>query len=176
MLPILRRSSHWLPRCLVLLFGALPQPAPLAAQACHCPTTAPNPRQPTTSSTRINVNRADAQTLATLPGIGPNRAADIIALRTRLGRFRQLTTLLRVPGIGRKTFARLRAHLSLSDPPQDPALRTPQTTQAQQPLPSAQPLALPSPSPRRTQHAAEGAAATPHASPSTSPQTRRDAP
>jgi competence protein ComEA len=56
---------------------------------------------------RININEADVDELAQLPGIGPARAEAIIAERERR-RFRRVEDILRVPGIGRKTFGRIR--------------------------------------------------------------------
>lgn len=48
----------------------------------------------------VDVNRADAEALATLPGIGPARARAIIAWRTEHGPFRSMDSLTDVPGIG----------------------------------------------------------------------------
>jgi competence protein ComEA len=55
---------------------------------------------------RIDLNRATAAELETLPGIGPARAAAIIAAREEAP-FRQPGDLRRVPGIGEATFQRL---------------------------------------------------------------------
>lgn len=57
---------------------------------------------------RVRVNSASAEELATLPGIGPARAAEIVANRRRRGPFRRLEDLQRVPGIGPRTVERLR--------------------------------------------------------------------
>lgn len=56
----------------------------------------------------VNVNTAGADELETLPGIGPARAADIIAYRERDGPFQSVEDLLGVPGIGPATLDRLR--------------------------------------------------------------------
>jgi competence protein ComEA len=56
---------------------------------------------------RININEAGVDELTQLPGIGPSRAEAIIAERERR-RFRRIEDILRVPGIGRKTFGRIR--------------------------------------------------------------------
>jgi competence protein ComEA len=56
----------------------------------------------------IDVNRASADELVALPGIGPVRAAAIIALRDERGRFGSIDELLDVKGIGPKTLERLR--------------------------------------------------------------------
>ncbi len=55
---------------------------------------------------RVDVNRASAEELATLPGIGPARAQAIIATREERP-FAVPGDLRRVPGIGEATFQRL---------------------------------------------------------------------
>jgi competence protein ComEA len=57
--------------------------------------------------------------LQRLPGIGPKKADAILALRQRLGRFRQVEDLLKVKGIGRATVRRLRPLVRV-DPPSQP--------------------------------------------------------
>jgi len=57
--------------------------------------------------TRININEAGPDVLIQLPGIGPSRAQAIIAEREKR-RFRRVEDIIRVPGIGRKTFSRIR--------------------------------------------------------------------
>src|SRR5579875_2854375 len=61
---------------------------------------------------RIDVNTADAATLETLPGVGPKRAAEIIAYRTAHGPFVNLQSLGQVRGIGPKTLAKWQSLLS----------------------------------------------------------------
>jgi len=56
---------------------------------------------------RININEAGPEELVQLPGIGPSRAQAIIAEREKR-RFRRIEDIIRVPGIGRKTFGRIR--------------------------------------------------------------------
>jgi len=69
----------------------------------------PPPEQAPVASedTRVNINTADPQELVQLPGIGPTRAQAIVAARKKR-RFRRIEDILRVPGIGRKTFGRIR--------------------------------------------------------------------
>jgi competence ComEA-like helix-hairpin-helix protein len=55
---------------------------------------------------RLDINRASVAELTTLPGIGPARAAAIVAAREEAP-FRQPGDLRRVPGIGEATFQRL---------------------------------------------------------------------
>ncbi len=56
---------------------------------------------------RLNINEAGPEELVKLPGIGPSRAKAIIAEREKR-RFRRIEDILRVPGVGRKTFGRIR--------------------------------------------------------------------
>lgn len=65
---------------------------------------------------RIVLNAASAEELTKLPGVGMKRAQAIVALRTKLKRFRQATDLLRVKGIGPRGLKRMLPHLVL-DPP-----------------------------------------------------------
>jgi competence protein ComEA len=54
--------------------------------------------------------------------VGEARAAAIVAVRERLGRFRSVRDLLRVKGIGPKSLSRLEP-LVVLDPPKDVAPR-----------------------------------------------------
>ncbi len=65
----------------------------------------------------IDVNRADANTLASLPGIGPSRAQAIIEGRP----YASVSELRRVPGVGPKRLARIRGLISTeSQLPEEP--------------------------------------------------------
>lgn len=64
----------------------------------------------------VNLNDASVEQLERLPGIGPSRARAILELRARLKRFTRLEDLLRVRGIGRATFRKLRPLLTLDGP------------------------------------------------------------
>jgi len=61
----------------------------------------------------VSLNRANAQELQSLPGVGPAMAARILQVRSRLGRFGSLEELREVPGIGAKRLAKLRPRLVL---------------------------------------------------------------
>jgi competence protein ComEA len=63
---------------------------------------------PATASDAVDVNRADAQALEALPGIGPALARRILESRQRDGPFRTPDDLLRVRGIGPAVLARLK--------------------------------------------------------------------
>ncbi len=56
----------------------------------------------------VNLNTATQAELETLPGIGPSKAAAIIAYREEKGPFRRVETVQDVPGIGPKIWEQLR--------------------------------------------------------------------
>ncbi len=53
---------------------------------------------------RININSATIDDLDTLPGIGPEKAKEVIAYRQQYGNFQNIEDILLVPGIGAKLF------------------------------------------------------------------------
>ena len=63
----------------------------------------------------INVNTADAELLAELPGIGPSRAEAIIKEREANGTFETAEDLARVSGIGSATVDRMRDQVTFSE-------------------------------------------------------------
>ena len=65
----------------------------------------------------VYLNQAALEDLRRLPGVGPKRALAILALRQRLGRFRQVEDLLKVKGIGRSTLKKLRPLVRLDPAP-----------------------------------------------------------
>ena len=74
------------------------QPAPAAAQATH----------------KVDVNRATAAELVTVPGIGERLAQAIIELRERRGSFTKIEDLLEVRGIGEKNLAHFGEYLMVA--------------------------------------------------------------
>ena len=60
----------------------------------------------------ININTATAAELDLLPGVGPSIAAKVLAYRESRS-FGDITHLLRVKGIGRKTFKKLKPFLTI---------------------------------------------------------------
>ncbi|MEW6724572.1 MAG: helix-hairpin-helix domain-containing protein [Bacillota bacterium] len=60
---------------------------------------------------KVDVNRADAVALQSIPGIGPTLASRIIAYRTVNGPFRTAQDLLQVSGIGQKTLEQIKPYI-----------------------------------------------------------------
>ena len=68
------------------------------------------------SSAPVNVNTADAQTLAkNINGVGPKKAQAIVTYRKSNGPFKSLADLSKVKGIGQKIIDKNKADLLFSD-------------------------------------------------------------
>lgn len=61
----------------------------------------------------ININIADIETLAELPGIGPAKAQAIFEYRTQQESLSSLIELVNIKGIGKKTLAKLLPYLKM---------------------------------------------------------------
>ena len=59
---------------------------------------------------KVNLNSADAEALEYIPGIGPAKSKEIIALREASNGFKSVEDLLAVPGIGEKTLEVIKKH------------------------------------------------------------------
>jgi comEA protein len=100
-----RRSAAALVR--VLVFVVLSAAAAARAEGplrTAAPAGAPSARP----AAVVNINTAGAEELALLPGIGPAKAAAILAYRRARGPFLMVDELVRVPGIGPASLERLR--------------------------------------------------------------------
>lgn len=64
---------------------------------------------------KVDLNRAEAWLLETLPGIGETRAQAIIDYRTREGPFRNINELTRVEGIGATTYEQIKHLITVAD-------------------------------------------------------------
>jgi competence protein ComEA len=92
---------------------------------------------PTASADPVNINTADAATLAReLSGVGATRAAAIVAHRTQNGPFRSVEELTLVKGIGPRVIEQNRGNLVVG--PARPAARAPAAV-APRKVPAAQP-------------------------------------
>ena len=63
----------------------------------------------------VNINQASEAELAYLPGVGPATAAHIVQYRKRQP-FKKAKHLMRVKGIGRKTFAKIQKFIVVDGP------------------------------------------------------------
>ena len=82
--------------------------APAAPASTGGDAEAPPPApRPASSGSGVNINTASASELQKLPGIGPSKAAAIIADRDTRGAFKSCADLDRVQGIGPATVAGL---------------------------------------------------------------------
>ncbi len=66
-----------------------------------------------TSDGKVNINLADAETLATLPQIGEVRAKAIIAYREKNGNFQKTEEIMLVAGIGNGIYAAIAASITV---------------------------------------------------------------
>ena len=76
----------------------------------------------------LDLNRATAQELEGLPGVGPVLAQRIVQWRDAHGRFRSLEDLNAVKGIGEKKLSRLRRLVTVGKPQPQPV--SPQAARA----------------------------------------------
>lgn len=60
---------------------------------------------------KININKAGADLLSTIPGIGEKRAEDIIAYREENGGFDTIEDIMKIRGIGVKTFENIKNYI-----------------------------------------------------------------
>ncbi|HEX5354209.1 MAG TPA: ComEA family DNA-binding protein [Rhodanobacteraceae bacterium] len=80
---------------------------------------------PAIAATPVNVNKADAQTIAaSLDGVGLAKAQAIVAYRKAHGPFKSVDELDNVKGVGAKTVARNREAIRFSGSPAAPAKKT----------------------------------------------------
>jgi competence protein ComEA len=68
------------------------------------------------SRRKIDLNRATAMELASLPGIGSGLAGRIIAYRRWIGPFHEADDILLVPGMSERKLARIRDILIATTP------------------------------------------------------------
>ncbi len=88
-------------------------------EKCVCPCNSEHIQVPASAflaDGRLILNLATVDELIKLPGVGPSRAAAIVALRKRLKGFRKVNDLLRVRGIGWKSLAKLKPKIVLDRP------------------------------------------------------------
>lgn len=64
---------------------------------------------------KIDINSATGMELETLSGIGSSRAADIIKYREENGNFSRIEDLMKVSGIGEKTFEEIKEQITVGE-------------------------------------------------------------
>lgn len=67
----------------------------------------------TSKNSKININKASSAELETLPGIGPGKAAAIIEYREENGKFHEIEDMMKISGIGEKTFEKLKDSITV---------------------------------------------------------------
>lgn len=101
--------------------GSLTAAASSPVSASSPATAAPAAASPTAASPAavvpphlIDINRASVSRLEELPGIGPGKAKAIAEYRERNGPFRKPEELMKVKGIGPKTYEALKDRIAVS--------------------------------------------------------------
>jgi comEA protein len=62
----------------------------------------------------LNINTATVAEFESLPGIGARTAARIVEYRQKNGPFKKVEELMNVPGVGEKSFLKLKPQLTLA--------------------------------------------------------------
>ena len=67
----------------------------------------------TSAFAKVNINTADVEELATLPGIGSTKAAAIVQYRKDNGQFKKVGDLTEVKGIGDKIVDKIKPEVTI---------------------------------------------------------------
>ncbi len=102
----MERIKRIVTTCCLVAATQLGLPGPVAQAAPRVPILAAS----VVLEGTINVNTASAEQLAMLPGIGPTTAERIVHYRARHP-FKKAIHLMRVKGIGRKKFAKVKPYV-----------------------------------------------------------------
>jgi competence protein ComEA len=68
-----------------------------------------------TAAAPVNLNTATVSEIATLPGVGPKAAERIIEYRQKSGGFKKIEELMKVKGIGEKSFLKLKPLITVTE-------------------------------------------------------------
>ena len=104
MRPDRRKGSGWI---------AVMLAAGLAAAAAGGGAGAATAETKDGAQAKVDINKATESELMTVSGIGETLAKRIVAFREQNGPFRRLEDLMKVQGIGEKSFEKLRSHLTV---------------------------------------------------------------
>lgn len=86
---------------------------PVGAATETTPGPAASPAPAADAAGKVRLNSASLQALMSLPGIGPSKAQAIVDYRAKNGGFKKPDELMKVKGIGPKTYERLQAMIAL---------------------------------------------------------------
>lgn len=98
----------------VLMFGFGFSPAVINAKSAGpkaADATAVETEAKSAAVQQIDINKADAEMLTEIPGIGPKTAEAIVAYRKDVGSFKTIDELVEVKGIGPKKLETIRPFL-----------------------------------------------------------------
>ena len=91
----------------------------LSRRAADVAASRPAPESPviqvTEGAAKLNVNRADAETLSLLPGLGGTLSQALVDYRAAHGPFRTIEDLLGVPGLGEGKLEAIRALITCGE-------------------------------------------------------------
>ena len=91
----------------------------LSRRAADVAASRPAPENPvvqvTEGAAKLNVNRADAETLSLLPGLGGTLSQALVDYRAAHGPFRTIEDLLGVPGLGEGKLEAIRALITCGE-------------------------------------------------------------
>jgi competence protein ComEA len=101
-------------------FGALIVALTIAAPASSQEPNRPaRPAQAKAVVAPLNLNTATAAELEALPGIGARTAERILEYRQKNGGFKKAEELMNVPGVGEKSFLKLKTLITVTPPKTD---------------------------------------------------------
>ncbi len=105
----MKKTQTYIAVIVALMIGLGFSPAMASAQTAVAKATAGQTKSMAVE--QIDINKADVEKLAEIPGIGPKTAEAIIAYRTDVGPFKSIEDLMEVKGIGPKKLETIRPFL-----------------------------------------------------------------
>ena len=111
--PVLERHARRFPLALValLVVGISLSVTPVVTAGVSAADDPSDKRPP---ASKIDLNQATPEQLQTIPGIGPSLAQRIVDFRAKQGPFRRVEDLLKIKGIGEKSFQKLRGYVKVT--------------------------------------------------------------